>query len=300
MNSNNIFFYSEKCKDSIRMKDMLKAEEIFDKFTSVCIDNLKSVPASIKMTPTLVLSKINVPLEGSSAFQWLANFRQLRLNYHMNKQNGKNNDPLEFIEKEMTGFSDMFSYLLTDDAQPQSFSTFLTEQKIFAPIISVSKTKTKDESAKYEINHKKNYDELLKRRTEQDKLNKKQLEDAKKNPSLYFSQNKPEPVMTQAPVHQLAVQKTPQLQQQPQIQQLPTQKQQPQPQQLQPQQLQQQQKRMTLEQLSQVKQQSIQQQQLFNPLASTKQINALQTVNVLDTNQYKTSKNLCDRQFTKY
>ena len=187
MNISNIFFYSDKCRSSAILRDMLKEENILDKFSEVCIEQLKHVPSSVKITPTLIINKIPVPLEADAAFQWVKNFKQLRLNYQLNKLNQTLNKdtPLEFIEREMNGFSDIFAYVAKDDAQPQSFQGYKDEQTVFTP--PVPKDKTGNYIKMDDKSQKKQYDELLKKRKEQDISYKTELQ---RTPEKYVEYEK--------------------------------------------------------------------------------------------------------------
>ena len=70
-----VLFYSKKCQFSNKILNLMKQNNILDKFKLVCIEeiNIRTLPSSITSVPTLIAPESKFPLVGQSAFEFLLN-----------------------------------------------------------------------------------------------------------------------------------------------------------------------------------------------------------------------------------
>jgi hypothetical protein len=90
MSELNIIFYSNRCKHSIKLINLLKEKNILKDFNMILVDDNKKIPKIIKKVPTLIIKDINIPLEGNAAFNWLntiTKFHQITNNIKYTENN---------------------------------------------------------------------------------------------------------------------------------------------------------------------------------------------------------------------
>ena len=183
----NILFYSNFCQLSKVLVQMLTTENLLPLFKSICTYNNQMIPPNITITPTMIISKCPKPYIAGECFEWIQKIKIWRHNMMMQRLNGVNQQFMQamginlggnesilgFSSAEMDGMSDIFAYLASDDAIPHSYNYLGKEAPIFtAP---QQKIKLDDRS------QKKFYDDMMKKRVDQDNLQKKQYEYIKKN-----------------------------------------------------------------------------------------------------------------------
>jgi hypothetical protein len=152
----NILFYSNNCEGSKQLLPILQNEKLINFFHLICTDNNPKIPPQIKVTPTLIISRVPTPYVAGDAFAWVAKVKQWRTNILMQQMNMAQQQYLQsinnnlatndtnllgFSEAEMNGMSDIFSFFSKNMAQecqdsfPQSFFTCnnLGKENIFTP-----------------------------------------------------------------------------------------------------------------------------------------------------------------------
>ena len=67
----NILFYSDKCQYCVLFIKKIHSENMLPNFRLINVHELKQIPTAITNVPTIIVSNINVPLSGISAFEWL-------------------------------------------------------------------------------------------------------------------------------------------------------------------------------------------------------------------------------------
>lgn len=70
-----VLFYSKKCQFSNKILDLMRQNNILNKFKLVCIEeiDIRTLPSSITSVPTLISPESKYPLVGQSAFEFLIN-----------------------------------------------------------------------------------------------------------------------------------------------------------------------------------------------------------------------------------
>ena len=125
---NLVLFYSNKCIHSKEFLSMLhKDADLNNNVTKVNVDNPNiKLPPYIQSVPSLIVNENNKPnlLVGSKIFEW---YNQ------KHKQNISNDSVMDWDPTTMTGYSDGFSYLGSDDVIKKSYSFLDNDQKINTP-----------------------------------------------------------------------------------------------------------------------------------------------------------------------
>jgi hypothetical protein len=145
-NSKNILFYSTNCTTCRHLLMILKNENLLCYFELRCVDNmLDRLPPYIQKVPTMLVSNVNKPLVAEETFEWINQikfFRQQQvmdlnkkiiqenMNTHNVVNSKKTTKPVEYLESEMSGFSDTFAYTKIDEPLPKSFFKVGDEDKI--------------------------------------------------------------------------------------------------------------------------------------------------------------------------
>ena len=157
-------FYSTKCKECINLWQVIYNEGIARMFIPVCLDNFNSkqiatMMSSVQAIPAIVVSAENQPsaiFEGPQrCSQWLTNFtlnRRRNMAQEVNHQRkliqkaqtvarGEDGGTDGFVDAEMDGISDTYSYNATDLCQPKNFVMVGDEDKytIMTPQITEGK-----------------------------------------------------------------------------------------------------------------------------------------------------------------
>jgi len=68
-----ILFYSDNCEFCKKMLEYIQKNNIIKNFNMINIDKLKEIPKNITIVPTIIDSKIEAPLEGRKAFEFIIN-----------------------------------------------------------------------------------------------------------------------------------------------------------------------------------------------------------------------------------
>lgn len=129
-NSDYILFFSNKCLHSKELLNLLsKSVDINQKFKKINIDNQNiKIPPYIKSVPSAIVPQDGSPslLVGKKIFDWLNQF---------NKQNSQNEGQgiMDWDPCTMSGYSDGFSYLETDDVMKKNFSFINENNSISTP-----------------------------------------------------------------------------------------------------------------------------------------------------------------------
>jgi hypothetical protein len=204
MSSINILFFSNHCEGSKQLIAMMNTEKLTRFFHMICVDNNPKIPPQIKVTPTIIIKGVPIPYVAGDAFAWLSKVKQWKINMLMQKasqaqqqylQNMNSNlgtansatdgsTLLEFSKEEMAGMSDIFAYLQTDNAAPQSFfnTSQMGQENIFTPPLENGQFKISSDG-KYRINANKQkelHTALEMERKKQDVMFKSQIENFRK------------------------------------------------------------------------------------------------------------------------
>ena len=203
MNSGiNIIFYSKICNVCAQLLKILHNENMLGIFKLICVDDkIDTLPKSIKVVPTMIVSSINKPLEGKEIFEWINSRKFVKSQKNKNIENDDilgrsslcgsaegastvqiteklllqdpkiihskpNNNTLGYTSQEMSGFSDNFAYTKIDIPQPHTFLNLEDENKyiIFtAPEQNKLSKNEQDERIRQIENIRKKQDELLKK-----------------------------------------------------------------------------------------------------------------------------------------
>ena len=68
-----ILFYSETCEFCKKMMEYIQKNNITKNFNMINIDKLNEIPKNITIVPTIIDPKIEAPLEGRKAFEFIIN-----------------------------------------------------------------------------------------------------------------------------------------------------------------------------------------------------------------------------------
>lgn len=147
---NYILFYSTKCQTCHNLITLLNNEGILARFKMISLEKDGHLfPKQIQIVPTLIVAEVPTPLVAEAAFKWLQSIKFMK-QQHMNDNNKKlahvntvNNNqanaPIS-LTNEMIGFSDEYSYYVSDEninkgqkdidnAQPKAFFGCGDEEK---------------------------------------------------------------------------------------------------------------------------------------------------------------------------
>lgn len=127
-NNNLVLFYSNKCIHSKEFLTLLhKDSSLNNQTTKVNVDNPNiKLPPYIKSVPSLIINENNKPnlLVGRKIFDW---YNQ------QHKQNISKDSIMDWDPCTMSGYSDGFSYLESDDVMKKSYSFIDSNDKINTP-----------------------------------------------------------------------------------------------------------------------------------------------------------------------
>jgi len=128
-NNQHILFYSNKCLHSKELLNMLyKDPDLNQKFTKINIDNSNiKVPPYVKAVPTAIIQQEGKPnlLVGSNIFKWFNSLHTKKV---------ETQGIMDWDPHTMTGYSDGFSYLSTDeDVMKKSFAFLNDSDNIITP-----------------------------------------------------------------------------------------------------------------------------------------------------------------------
>lgn len=135
----NVLFFSRKCTTCQNLMKILENEQLISNFKLFCVDDNKgSIPPYIKMVPTMIVSNIPKPLVAQETFNWVQQVKFMKqkvtIQNQMIQQAMMNKmkemmGPKEYIQQEMAGISDNFSFVEKDKAFPHSYFGIGAEQK---------------------------------------------------------------------------------------------------------------------------------------------------------------------------
>ena len=128
MSDDYVLFYSNKCLHSKELLGLLvKDVSLNQKFTKINIDNPNlKLPPYIKSVPTAIITINARPniLVGSNIFKWYQ---------ETHKKVVENQSILDWDPHTMSGYSDGFSYISTNDVMKKSFAFLNDNNSIITP-----------------------------------------------------------------------------------------------------------------------------------------------------------------------
>ena len=128
MSDDYVLFYSNKCLHSKELLGLLvKDVSLNQKFTKINVDNPNlKLPPYIKSVPTAIITINGRPniLVGSNIFKWYQ---------ETHKKVVENQSILDWDPHTMSGYSDGFSYISTNDVMKKSFSFLNDNNTIITP-----------------------------------------------------------------------------------------------------------------------------------------------------------------------
>ena len=151
--SSPILFYSNKCKHSKKVIDIITQNNIT--INKICIDdNNAKLPSFLKVVPTIVDKSLSKPLEGNNVFEWLNQFNKTQT-----KSEVPNESIQPFFSNEMSGYSDNYSYIGNENPMEHSFQ-FLGNNSINTSNPSASN----DDSSEKEKELNSDFERLMEQR----------------------------------------------------------------------------------------------------------------------------------------
>jgi hypothetical protein len=128
MSDDYVLFYSNKCLHSKELLSLLvKDVSLNQKFTKINVDNANiKLPAYIKSVPTAIITINGRPniLVGSNIFKWYQ---------ETHKKAVESQSILDWDPHTMSGYSDGFSYISTNDVMKKSFAFLNDNNSIITP-----------------------------------------------------------------------------------------------------------------------------------------------------------------------
>lgn len=128
MSDDYVLFYSNKCLHSKELLSLLvKDVSLNQKFTKINVDNANiKLPAYIKSVPTAIITINGRPniLVGSNIFKWYQ---------ETHKKAVESQSILDWDPHTMSGYSDGFSYISTNDVMKKSFAFLSDNNSIITP-----------------------------------------------------------------------------------------------------------------------------------------------------------------------
>ena len=128
MSDDYVLFYSNKCLHSKELLGLLvKDVSLNQKFTKINVDNPNlKLPPYVKSVPTAIITINNKPniLVGSNIFKWYQ---------ETHKKVVESQSILDWDPHTMSGYSDGFSYISTNDVMKKSFAFLNDNNAIITP-----------------------------------------------------------------------------------------------------------------------------------------------------------------------
>ena len=128
MSDDYVLFYSNKCLHSKELLSLLvKDVSLNQKFTKINVDNANiKLPNYIKSVPTAIITINGRPniLVGSNIFKWYQ---------ETHKKTVESQSILDWDPHTMSGYSDGFSYISTNDVMKKSFAFLSDNNSIITP-----------------------------------------------------------------------------------------------------------------------------------------------------------------------
>ena len=159
--NNDVLFYSNKCKYSKQLIELLSDNDLIESYNLICIDNNTEKYPYVQRVPTLLVDDVKKPLVGVNAFNWInakTNFNKNtnNINLNPNKNLDKKNNPLLFDQNNK--FNNKKDYTFIDDNETYTIDKYY-DNKIF--------TLPDSEKTNYNI-QKQKLNNLMLQRTKQD------------------------------------------------------------------------------------------------------------------------------------
>lgn len=188
-----IFFYSsEECEYSHKMWKIMENEQIlpmFEKYNILDIDSDKIMQLELQMVPAIIIIDDDTgrksKVEAIRAFQWLEKMVTNRRHNSMMSTNAnrvkilqrnielnKNSMVSNFSQEEMSGFSDNYTYLLTDLPQAKTFVALGADNQAIVTIPEQGKVKKEEMNRIIKNNQqmREAQDKILEKESEQSRL----------------------------------------------------------------------------------------------------------------------------------
>lgn len=126
MSNINLIFYSKTCGTCFKLIQLLEKENFLKYFKLLCIDGrYEMLPPQITAVPTMIVRNINKPLGPNDCFKWI----ECMVDFRDNKKKDKGEVNINgFSELEFNKFSDLFTFVQTDDPLLQSFHKYKDEE----------------------------------------------------------------------------------------------------------------------------------------------------------------------------
>ena len=159
--NNDVLFYSNKCKYSKQLIELLSDNDLIESYNLICIDNNTEKYPYIQRVPTLLVDDVKKPLVGVNAFNWInakTNFNKNtnNINLNPNKNLDKKNNPLLFDQNNK--FNNKKDYTFINDNDSYNIDKYY-DNKIF--------TLPDSEKINYNV-QKQKLNNLMLQRTKQD------------------------------------------------------------------------------------------------------------------------------------
>ena len=173
MNNKNIIFYSNKCKFSGQIINLISEIDCHEKYNLICIDGNTNKFPYIQRVPTLIIHNIKKPLIGINAFNWIKSTAQFNritnnINAKPNKFINQKENPLLFgIDKGPNGLKNNIN------TKPNNF-TFLENKNDDVEYVSFLNKKQEEistlpEGSKIDrVNQRKKLNALMNMRAQQE------------------------------------------------------------------------------------------------------------------------------------
>ena len=138
----NVLFFSRKCPSCQNLMKILENEQLISNFKLFCVDDNKgNIPPFIKMVPTMIVANVPKPLVAQETFNWVQQIKFFRQKAAMDTMQNQIiqqamlnkmkelSGPKEYVQQEMSGISDSFSFVEKDKAFPHTYFGLGAEQK---------------------------------------------------------------------------------------------------------------------------------------------------------------------------
>lgn len=124
----NMVFYSKNCKTCYKFLSLIDEHKLLQYFKLICIDGkYDALPPQIKAVPTILVRNINKPLGPEEAFNYIKNLVEYKKTRQ--QKSNENNIMDDYVDLELTKFSDVYTFLDHDNASKQVFFGYKEEEK---------------------------------------------------------------------------------------------------------------------------------------------------------------------------
>jgi thiol-disulfide isomerase/thioredoxin len=132
-----ILFYSDECEFCKKLMEYLDKNNLKNNFNLINIDKISKIPANVTIVPTIIDPKIETPIEGKKALEYILNQKYF---YHPTNNIDywiKNTIPKPVIDEDEKALEkNTFSFLSFDDNinTKNEIKPITKEVKIIPPI----------------------------------------------------------------------------------------------------------------------------------------------------------------------